>query len=110
MRSYYENIKLFGLDLRFKKYWFRCFINLWWYDDRYIKTKIRTYGDKVYTNLCGLNVPGDDIECKSFTVISINYLLVYKNKYYLEVYLDNGPYKTAIKQMTDYLHDGLLED
>ena len=26
-------------------------------DDRYIKTKIRTYGHKVYTNLHGLNVP-----------------------------------------------------
>ena len=27
------------------------------YDDRYIKTKIRTYGDKVYLNLRGLSVP-----------------------------------------------------
>ena len=26
------------------------------YDDRYIKTKIRTFGDKVYFNFCGLNV------------------------------------------------------
>ena len=33
------------------------------YDDRYIKTKIRTYSSKVYSNLCGLNVPEDDIEC-----------------------------------------------
>ena len=47
------------------------------YDDRYIKTKIRTYGDKVYTNFRGLNVPEDDIECESFTVISIDSLLVY---------------------------------
>ena len=31
------------------------------YDDRYIQTKIRTYGDKVYTNFRGLNVPEDDI-------------------------------------------------
>ena len=36
------------------------------YDDRYIKTKIRTYSDKVYTNFCVLNVPENDIECKSF--------------------------------------------
>ena len=42
------------------------------YDDRYIKTKIRTYGDKVYTNFCGLNVPEEDIECEFFTVISID--------------------------------------
>ena len=31
------------------------------YDDRYIKTKIRTYSNKVYSNFCGLNVPEDDI-------------------------------------------------
>ena len=39
------------------------------YDHRYIKTKIRTYGDKVCTNLCNLNVPEDDTECEPFTVI-----------------------------------------
>ena len=46
------------------------------YDDRYIKTKKRTYNDKVYTNFRCLNVPKDDIECESFTVISIASLLV----------------------------------
>ena len=50
------------------------------YNDRYIKTKTKTYGDKVYINFRGLNVPGDDIECKSVTVISIDSLLVYENK------------------------------
>ena len=54
--------------------------------DRYIKSKIRTYSNKVYTNFCALNVPGDDIKCKSFTVISIDSLLAYENKYYLQVY------------------------
>ena len=29
------------------------------YVDRYIKTKIRTIGDKVYTNFRGLSVPED---------------------------------------------------
>ena len=56
---------------------------------RYIKTKIRAYGNKVYINFCGLIVPEDYIECESFTVISINSLLVYKSKYYIQVYLDN---------------------
>ena len=63
------------------------------YDYRYIKTKIRAYGNKVYTNLSGLNVPEDDIECVSFAVISIDYLLAYESKYYLEVNLDNCTYK-----------------
>ena len=56
------------------------------YDDRYIKSKIRMYCDKVYTNICGINVPEDYIECESFTVISIDFLLVYENKYYQQVY------------------------
>ena len=63
---------------------------------------MRTYSDKVYTNFLGLNVPEDDIECESFTVISIDSLHVYNKKYYLQVYLDNCAYKIVNKQMTDY--------
>ena len=59
------------------------------YYDRYIKTKIRKFVEKVYANFCGLDVAEDDIECQSFTVISIDCLLVYGKKYYLQVYLDN---------------------
>ena len=66
------------------------------YDDRYIKTKIRTYGDNI------------ECECESFKVISIDSL--YENKYYLQVYLGNCTYKIAIKQMTDCLDDNLFED
>ena len=79
------------------------------YDDRYIKTKIRTYSDKSFTIFRGLNVTEDDIEYQSFTVISIDFLLIYDKKYYLQVYLDNCA-KTLNKQMTDYLHEHLSED
>ena len=41
-----------------------------------MKTKIRTYGNKVYTNFRDLNVPEDDIKCESFSVISIDSLPV----------------------------------
>ena len=54
-----------------------------------MKTRIRISGDKVYGNYLVLNVPKDDIESKSFEVICIDSLLVYENKYYLQVYLDN---------------------
>ena len=59
------------------------------YDDRYMKTKIRTHGDTGYTNFRGLNVPEDDIEKESFIVISIDSLLVCEDKCNLQVYLDN---------------------
>ena len=80
------------------------------HDDRYMNTKIRTCGDEFFTNFRGLNVPEDDIECESFTVISIFSLHVHENKYYLQVYLDNCAYKIANKQMTDYLDENLFVD
>ena len=78
-------------------------------DDRYIKTKIGTYGDKVYTNFLDLNVSENKVVCNSFTVISIDSLLVYDNSYYLQVYLDNCTYKTVGNQMIDYLDYNLFE-
>ena len=79
-----KSIKPFGLRLKIQK---NIELNaLPVYDRRYTETKRRTYGDNVCTNFCGLNVREDDIEFESFTVISIDSLLVYENKYYLQVY------------------------
>ena len=78
------------------------------YDDKYIKTKIRTFVDKVCTNFRGLKVPEDDIECRYFIVIFIGFLLVYENKYYLQVYLDN--YEIVNKKITGYLAENLFDD
>ena len=63
------------------------------YDNRYTKTQIRTYGDEFYNNFRGLNVPEDGVECEPFAIISIDSFLVYENKSYLSVYLDNYVYK-----------------
>ena len=48
------------------------------------------------------------VECKSFTVISTDPLLVYKNKYYLQVYSDNC-YKIVDNQMAAYFDDSPFE-
>ena len=48
------------------------------YDDRYIKTKIRTYNEKIYTIFHGLNGPEYSVKCESFTVISTDSLLFMK--------------------------------
>ena len=81
------------------------------YDERYIKiNKIITYGDKVCSKFRGFNLLEDDIECKSITVISFCFLLVYEKNYYLQVHLDNFTFKIENKQMTDYLDDNLFED
>ena len=69
---------------------------LWWQIYKNQDKNIQ-YSDKVYNNFWGLNVPEDDQECELFTGISIDSLLVYENKYYLEVYLDNCAYKIVNK-------------
>ena len=74
-------------------------------DDRYINTKMKANLKKVCINFRGFNVPEDDIERESFTVISIDSLLVYENKYYLQAYLDNCAYKITNKHMADCLDD-----
>ena len=80
------------------------------YDDRYIKGKIRAFGDEFYANFRGLNVPEEDIDCESFIVIYINFLLVYDKKCYLQIYLNNCAYKTVNKQMKDCLNENLSEE
>ena len=79
------------------------------HDDRYIKTKIRTCGENVYTNFLWHKCARRWYRIWIF-YISIDSLLVYKNKYYLQVYLDNCAYKTVNKQITDYLKENLFGD
>ena len=75
-----------------------------------IKTTIRIYGDKVFTNFLGLNLPEDYIECESFTVISIDSLLVYKNNYYLQTIIFRQLWLNNCKQTTDHLGQNLSEN
>ena len=50
------------------------------------------------------------IECESFTIISIDSLLTYEQKYYLQVYFHNCANKLVDKEMTDYLNDNIFEN
>ena len=46
---------------------------------------------------------------ESFTIISIDSLLLYEDKYYLQVYLDYCGYKIVNTQMIDYLDENLFD-
>ena len=69
------------------------------YNDRYIKTKIRTDGNKVYISFRNSNVRENGVECESVTTISADFLLFYEKEYYLEAYLDNCIFKIINKQV-----------
>ena len=89
MISHQKNIKAFELRLKNIELY-----NLLVYDDIYIKI---AYGEILYINFCGLNVPEDGLKHESVTGISFNILLVYENKYYLQVHLENCAYKIVDK-------------
>ena len=79
------------------------------YGNRCIKIKMRTYGDKFFTKSRSLNVPEVGKNCESFTINSIDSLLAYENKYYLQIYLDNCSYRVLNTQMIDYLDHNLFQ-
>ena len=54
-------------------------------------------------------MPEDGVKGESFTIISIDSLMVYKNKYYLQVYADNCTKKMVDNQKTDHVADNLFE-
>ena len=77
--------------------------------------EIRTCGNRIYTNLRGnlhvgihTSLPEDSWECESFTLTSINSLLIYENKYCLQVYLDSCAFNTVNTEMLDYLEDNIF--
>ena len=87
---------------------------------RYVKTfkdknenlmSYHIHNDKLLENtyFYGLNVLKGGVKCKSFTIISIGTFLVFKNKYYLQVYLNNCMYKTVNTKMIDHLDDNLFD-
>ena len=78
------------------------------YDDSYIKTKIRKHFDKVYTDFPDLNMPEVGVECESLIIIPIDSLLIYKNKYYLQMYTGNCAHEIVNAQMIDYLDDNVF--
>ena len=58
-----------------------------------------------------MNEPEGEIELfySHFTVISIDSLLVYENKYSLQEYLDSCDYRIVDKWMIDYLDGNLFQ-
>ena len=77
------------------------------YDDKCIKTKIRTHGNKVYTDFYDLGVPEDGVECECILIISID--SIFEKKHYLHIDFDEGPYGIVDKQIMRYLDYNVID-
>ena len=56
--------------------------------DKYIKTKIKTYGDKVNTNFQGQKVPKENASYKCISLIMLDSVIRVNKKYYPQTLLE----------------------
>ena len=61
-------------------------------DDRYIKTKIKMYGDGVNTNFQGTKVPKENASYKCLSLIMLGSVIRVKKKYYPQTLLEECTY------------------
>ena len=73
-------------------------------DEKYIKTKIKTYGDSVITNFHNKKVPKEKAPCKCLSVIMLDSVIKANKKYYPQTLLEECKYvleKTKIDKHID---------
>ena len=59
------------------------------YNDKYIKTKIKIYSDRVYTNFQPTKIPKDNEYCACLSVILLDSICINLNKeYYPQIFLE----------------------
>ena len=61
--------------------------------DKYIKTKIKTYGDKVNTNVQGKKVPKEDASYKFLSLIMLDSVMRLNKEYYSQTFLERCSYE-----------------
>ena len=76
------------------------------YNDKYIKTKIKIYSDKMYTNFEHNKIPKDNKYCVCLSVI----LLIFLNsdkEYYPQTFLEECKYVIKSKKMINTINEDL---
>ena len=60
------------------------------YDDKYIKTKIKTYADSIITNFHNKKMPKEKVPCKCLSIIMLDSVIESDEKYYPQTFLENA--------------------
>ena len=78
------------------------------YNDKYIKTKIKIYNDKVYTNFQHNKMPKDNEYCACLSVILLDSIFVNSNKeYYPQIFLEQCKYAIKDRKIVNKINEGL---
>ena len=78
------------------------------YHAKYIKTKIKIYNDRVYTNFQHDKIPKDNEYCACLSVILLDSVLVNSNKeYYPQIFLEECKYAIKDRKIVNVTNEDL---
>ena len=76
-------------------------------NNKYIKTKIKMYEDRVNTNFQGKKVPKENASYKCLSLIMLNSVISVNNKYYPQTLLEECKYVIRKNKMENFINDEL---
>ena len=76
-------------------------------DDKYIKTKIKTYAKNTITNLHNKTIPKEKALCKSLSIIMIDSVIKANKKYYPQILLEECKYIQEKIKTENYINEDL---
>ena len=80
------------------------------YNDKYIKTKIKIYNNKINTNFRGNKTPEDNECCTCLSVILLDTVVKINNDYYPEIVLEEWKYAIKKKKIMNTINEELNLD
>ena len=75
------------------------------YDDKYIKTKVKTFSSVINTLFTGVEIPKERIHYVYIPAISIDSVLKVDKKNYPQVYLEQCKYKMKKRELVNIIDD-----
>ena len=76
-------------------------------NDKYIKTKIKKYEDKVNTNFQGKKVPNENASYKCLSLIMLGSFIRVNKKYYPQTLFEECKYVIRTNKMENLINDDL---
>ena len=73
--------------------------------DKYIKTKMKSYGDKVNTNFQGKKIPKENGSYKCLSLIMLDSVIWVSKKYYPQTLLEERKYEIKNNKMENLIND-----
>ena len=76
-------------------------------DNKYIKTKIKTYSNIIITNFHNKKMPKEKVPCKCLSIIMLDYVIESDEKNYPQTILEEGKYVQEKIKFENYIDEDL---